>query len=165
LEINYSIKVYKQYFNFSAAHFLVYEESREFLHGHNYKVSIKGDSLALHDDKVFDFLDVKPVVKKVCDSLDHKLLLPSENQWLAISEDGNSYNVNSKCDDSRFSFPKSDALLLPFPNISAERLAMYISKRVYELIAAEFDFKFSALEVEVEETPGQAAIYVLRGDL
>ncbi len=38
----YAIRVYKQYFNFGSAHFLIFADgSREELHGHNYQVQVR----------------------------------------------------------------------------------------------------------------------------
>ncbi len=160
MDNQYSIKVYKQYFNFASSHFLIFDDgSREPLHGHNYRVMIKGEAPSLKADVVFDFLDIKPIVKEVCDSLDHKLLLPKENDKLQIHEDNNNYKVITP-DESHFSFPKQDVLLLPILNTSAERLAIYINQRVRELTKERFNFVFSTFEIEVEETPGQSAIYI-----
>lgn len=162
LEPNYSIKVYKQYFNFASSHFLIFEDgSREPLHGHNYRVMLKGEALELNADMVFDFLDIKPIVREVCDSLDHKLLLPKLNDRLQIHDEGKNFKIQTP-DESIFSIPKQDVLLLPILNTSAERLAMYLSQRIRELTWERFNFRFEQLEVEVEETPGQSAIYVYK---
>lgn len=164
MELNYSIKVYKQYFNFASSHFLIFDDgSREPLHGHNYRVMFKGEASELVGDMVFDFLDIKPIVREVCDSLDHKLLLPKLNKDIQIHEDNSNYIIQTP-DESTFSFPKTDVLLLPILNTSAERLAMYIAKEVSKLTQERFQFKFNQLEIEVEETPGQSAIYIHKED-
>jgi 6-pyruvoyltetrahydropterin/6-carboxytetrahydropterin synthase len=165
LENNYSIKVYKQYFNFASSHFLIFDDgTREPLHGHNYRVMLKGEAGQLHSDMVFDFLDIKPIVREVCDSLDHKLLLPKENTKMEIYSDDTNCLVKTPC-GSHFSFPKSDVLLLPIENTSAERLAIYINKQIRDITFERFKFKFASLEVEVEETPGQSAIYIYKEEL
>jgi len=165
LDLNYSIKVYKQYFNFASSHFLIFDDgTREPLHGHNYRVMIKGDAPALTSDMVFDFLDIKPIVREVCDSLDHKLLLPAENIHMEIATKNNNYELLIK-DGSFFSIPKVDTLILPLANISAERLAVYICSEIKKLTLQRFQFSFANLEVEVEETPGQSAIYVHKEEL
>jgi len=162
--MQYSIKVYKQYFNFASSHFLVFEDgSREPLHGHNYRVLVKGNAGELNADMVFDFLDIKPIVREVCDSLDHKLLLPKLNPHIQIHDQDKNYKVITP-DESEFSFPKSDVLLLPISNTSAERLAIYISEQVRELTFTRFKFKFETLEIEVEETPGQSAVFIHKED-
>jgi len=163
--MNYSIKVYKQYFNFASSHFLIFDDgTREPLHGHNYRVMIKGEAPKLSHDLVFDFLDIKPIVREVCDSLDHKLLIPKLNDKLEIHEDHNNYVIKTP-DESMFSIPKNDILLLPIPNTSAERLAIYINERVRVLTKERFNFTFNQFEVEVEETPGQSALYIHKEDL
>jgi 6-pyruvoyltetrahydropterin/6-carboxytetrahydropterin synthase len=160
----FSIRVYKQYFNFASSHFMIFNDgTREPLHGHNYRVQVKGNALVLTNDMVLDFLDIKPIVRKVCDSLDHKLLIPTRNPMLKISEVQNNIQIETP-DKSFFSIPKSDVLLLPIENTSAERFAIYIAEQIQINILSTFKFQFEELEVEVEETPGQSAIYILRND-
>ena len=161
--LNYSIKVYKQYFNFASSHFLIFDDgTREPLHGHNYRVMVKGEAPELKSDMVFDFLDIKPIVREICDSLDHKVLIPKLNEGLRIHDNEKNFLLITP-DESEFSIPKSDVLLLPIPNTSAERLAIYISERVNELTKQRFNFTFNTLEIEVEETPGQSAVYIHKG--
>jgi 6-pyruvoyltetrahydropterin/6-carboxytetrahydropterin synthase len=165
LDLNYSIKVYKQYFNFASSHFLIFEDgSREPLHGHNYRVMLKGEASELQADMVFDFLDIKPIVREVCDSLDHKLMIPKLNPKIRIDEKNNNYIITTP-DESIFSIPKQDVLLLPILNTSAERLAMYLCERIKELTKQRFGYSFKQLEIEVEETPGQSAIYIHKEEL
>lgn len=165
LDFNYSIKVYKQYFNFACSHFLIFEDgSREPLHGHNYKVMLKGEADTLKSDMVFDFLDIKPIVREVCDSLDHKLLLPSENPRIEIYKDDKSIHLTTPCGD-QFMFPKQDVILLPISNTSAERLAIYLNSEIRRLTYERFNFIFKSLEIEVEETPGQSAIYLHKEEI
>jgi 6-pyruvoyltetrahydropterin/6-carboxytetrahydropterin synthase len=163
LEKEFSIRVYKQYFNFSSSHFLLFEDgTREPLHGHNYRVYVKGNApIQNSSDMIFDFLDIKPIIKEVCDSLDHKLLLPGENPHFKITQKENQLNIRMP-DKSTFSFPKQDVIILPLPNTSAERLAIYISYEIRKRIKEKFSFSFPLLEVEVEETPGQSAVFVLK---
>jgi 6-pyruvoyltetrahydropterin/6-carboxytetrahydropterin synthase len=164
LPMDFSIKVYKQYFNFACSHFLIFEDgSREPLHGHNYRVKVKGDSPKLTGDMVFDFLDIKPIVREVCDSLDHKLLLPGENPRLELTEKGSNLELRTP-DGSYFSFPKQDVLILPLQNTSAERLAIFIGHEIKSIVKKRFGFQFSQLEIEVEETPGQSAVHVFKDE-
>ncbi len=160
MAIQYSIQVYKQYFNFAAAHFLVFENGeREPLHGHNYRVKIRGEVSELKSDMVFDFLDIKPIVKEVCDSLDHLVLLPKNHATMTYSCQNEQLEVTTPLGD-KFSFPRKDCLLLPLENTSAERLAIYINSQIRKLVKERFQFCFQVFEVEVEETPGQSALYV-----
>jgi 6-pyruvoyltetrahydropterin/6-carboxytetrahydropterin synthase len=157
----FSIRVYKQYFNFASSHFMLFKDgTREPLHGHNYRVQIKGNALDLDDDMVFDFLDIKPIVREVCDSLDHKLIIPANNPHLHIEEREKNYILSTR-DESFFSIPQTDVLILPIENTSAERLAAYLAYQIRDKVLEKFKFEFKSLEVEVEETPGQAAVFVL----
>ena len=132
---------------------------REPLHGHNYRVQVRGEAPQLEGDMVFDFLDIKPIVREVCDSLDHKLLIPKDNKHLKIYTDKKNYIIETP-DESVFSIPIQDVLLLPILNTSAERLAVYICDQIRDKVLSKYGFSFNSLEVEVEETPGQSAVYL-----
>lgn len=134
---------------------------REPLHGHNYRVQVKGEVPQLEGDMVFDFLNIKPIVREVCDSLDHKLLIPKDNKFLKIYSEKKNYVIETP-DESHFSIPMTDVLLLPILNTSAERIAVYICDEVRKKVLDRFGFSFTSLEVEVEETPGQSAVYLHR---
>jgi 6-pyruvoyltetrahydropterin/6-carboxytetrahydropterin synthase len=138
--------------------------TREPLHGHNYRVEIQGKMPTLADDMVFDFLQIKPIVRDLCNQLDHKLLIPKLNPHLRIDEQEKNYVITTP-DESYFSVPKQDVLLLPIENSSAERFAIYLNEQIREKVFQQFGFKFSELTVEVEETPGQSALYVHQEDL
>lgn len=133
--------------------------TREPLHGHNYRVMVKGEAPDLQKDMVFDFLDIKPIVRQVCDSLDHRLLIPKDHPQIRIDVAGPNTVITTP-DECQFSIPTTDVLLLPILNTSAERMAVYICDEIRRLVKERFQFDFSTLEIEVEETPGQSAVYV-----
>ena len=100
-------------------------------------------------------------MREVCDSLDHKLLIPKENKFLKIYTDKKNYIIETP-DESYFSIPQTDTLLLPILNTSSERIAVYISEEIRKKVADRFGYSFTSLEVEVEETPGQSAVFLHR---
>lgn len=132
--------------------------TREPLHGHNYRVKVQGEAPKLSDDMVFDFLDIKPIVREVCDSLDHRLLLQGKCKTLEIKEEGQHLKITPP-DKKWMMIPKEDIIILPIENTSSERLAIYICDKILEKVKKKFNFSFSEFEVEVEETPGQSAVY------
>jgi 6-pyruvoyl tetrahydropterin synthase/QueD family protein len=158
--MQFSIRVYKQYFNFASAHFMIFENgTREPLHGHNYRVQVRGETPELSNDMVFDFLDIKPIVREICQRLDHKLLLPQAHPLLRFDTQ-NSNLILTTPDGNTFSFPEQDVLCLPIENTSSERIAIYLNQEIRNLLDKRYHFRFKVLEVEVEETPGQSAIYI-----
>lgn len=157
----YAIKIYKQYFNFACAHFMIFQDgTREPLHGHNYRVQLKAHAPKLEGDMVFDFLDIKPLVRQLCDSLDHKLLLQGECPQLKIHDEEPNWRLEMP-DQTMMMIPKQDVLILPILNTSVERLAIYLAHELDHLVQEKFNFQFSSLELEVEESPGQSAVYQL----
>ena len=157
---SFFIKVYKDYFNFAASHFMMFPDgSREPLHGHNYHLQLRGSSHELQGDVVLDFLHIKPLVKELCDGLDHKLLLPESSPHLRFEPEGPNLKVITQ--DSYFSIPRSDVLLLPISNTSVEVMARYLAGEIQRKVWQQHQFRFATLEVEVEESRGQSAVYSL----
>jgi len=162
VSIDFAIKVYKQYFNFACSHFMIFADgSREPLHGHNYRVKVKADAPELEGDMVFDFLNIKPLVRELCDSLDHKLLLQGECPQLIINDEEPNWRLELP-DQTMMSLPKQDVLILPILNTSAERLAIYLAQELEDKVYKKYSFRFAQIEIEVEETPGQSAVYLHR---
>ena len=120
---------------------------------------MRGHGLCLKSDMVFDFLDIKPIVRRLCDSLDHRLLLPGENPHLSIEKKGGNYQIRPP-DGSFFSIPCQDVIVMPLTNTSVERLASFLACEIRQAVWKKFDFMFEKMEVEVEETPGQSATFV-----
>jgi len=163
LSEHYAIRVYKQYFNFASAHFLIFADgSREPLHGHNYQVQVLVEGALGDADIVVDFIPFKPLVRRICDSLDHKTLLPRDNAHLEITTTDASIEVGHT-DGSRFVFPASDVLILPIPNTSTEMLARFIGREMAMNIPKQLpEAEITSLEVQVEESAGQSGICRIR---
>ncbi len=161
----YSVRVYKQYFNFGSAHFLIFGDgSREELHGHNYKVEVAVEGEPMAGNVVLDFIQFKPIVKAICDSLDHRTLLPRSNPNLAIEEHPDRVEARHR-DGSYFCFPRRDVRILDIPNTSTEMLARFIAREILVGLEQRIpDARLRGLEVQVEESPGQAGVYAIRSD-
>jgi 6-pyruvoyltetrahydropterin/6-carboxytetrahydropterin synthase len=158
----FSVRLEKQYFNFCSAHFLVFADgTREPLHGHNYRVSVVLEGPLKPEGVVFDFMVVKPLVKAVCDSIDHKTLVPRDNPWLTVETHADERAVEVRHGADRFVLPLADVVVLPIANLSVEHLARWVGDRVEEELAQRFpdDPPPAAIEVEVEESPGQSATF------
>jgi len=156
----FSIRVYKEYFNFGSAHFLIFGDgTREELHGHNYRVRVMARGETIAGDLVLDFIQFKPLVKGLCDVLDHRTLIPLNNPHLAVTV--TDERVEARHDDgSWFCFPRRDVCLLDLPNTSTEMLARYLCRGILEALPGRVpDAKLTALEVEVEESPGQSGAF------
>ena len=157
----YGIRVEKEYLNFAAAHFVIYPSGRrEALHGHNYYITAEVDGqLSEQQDLFIDFCDIKPILRQIADSLDHKLLLPKAHPRLVCREEGSSvfacYNGQE-----HFQFPKEDVLFLPVPNTTAECLSKYICAMTVEGLLEQYaEAKIERIQISLEETCGQSASY------
>ncbi|HEU4342603.1 MAG TPA: 6-carboxytetrahydropterin synthase [Candidatus Binatia bacterium] len=155
----FSIEVAKDYFNFASAHFLIFANGkREPLHGHNYQVSVSMEGELDRAGVVLDFITFKPLVKQVCDALDHRTLVQSGSSLLKLRHRPGEIEIIYK--QQRLLLPRSDVLLLPLANTSTELLAEYIAKQIRRKVKQQFpSARMGYMEVAVEEARGQRGIY------
>lgn len=156
----YTLRVEKEAFNFACAHFLIFADgSREPLHGHNYRAWVEVEGELGPGHYVLDYITFKPIVKKLCDELDHKTILPSQSEHLKVKKQGEQV-LAEYADGTKFAFPVADTLILDLPNTSTELLATLLAQRVYDVLRQRGEHKhLSAITVGVEEAPGQQTSY------
>ena len=156
----FRVSVTKDHLVFSSAHFITFAGHRcEGLHGHNYRarVTIEG---ALNQESwfVFDFVELKRIMKKLCDDIDHLVLLPTRSERIQVAESGETVSV-SVDGKPRYVFPRKDCALLPIPNTTVEMLAEMLTDRLRTELATAGAKGMTAIEMEVEENFGQSAVY------
>jgi len=159
----FSVSVTKDYLVFASAHFITFAGHRcEGLHGHNYRARVTIDG-ALDEESwfVFDFVVLKKIMRRLCDEIDHKVLLPLENPKIQLSEADDLLNVAYE-GRPRYVFPKADCALLPVPNTTVEMLAELLTNRLRAELDALGARGLTAIEMEVEENFGQTAVYRVR---
>ena len=155
---DFRVHVTKDNMVFASAHFITFSGHRcETLHGHNYRVGVTMEG-ALDDESwyVFDFGALKRIMRRLCDEIDHKVLLATENPRLEVVDDGQTVRV-AYDGKPRYLFPTVDCSLLPIPNTTVEMLAELLTDRLRkepEVVAAK---GLRAIEMEVEENFGQSA--------
>ena len=154
----YRVHVSKDYLQFSSGHFITFEDHVcEKLHGHNYRASVTIEGPLGSAHYVINFVTVKRTMKRLTDELDHRMMLPTENPEIDVREEGGEVTVH--CRERRYVFPRSDVVLLPIANTTAELLATHLVGRLKEELAALGERQPAAIEIEVEESPGQSAFY------
>ena len=154
----FRIRIEKDYIGFCSAHFITYDSNLcEALHGHNFTVKLNLEGSLDENYYVLDFIRTKKILKRICDELDHRVLLPATSKLVTVErqEEG----VSARFGHRRFLFPQEDVVLLPIPNVTSEMLAQYICGRMKEELGKLGVKHLSVIEVEVKESPGQGAIY------
>ena len=157
----WSIDIYKEYFHFSAAHFLIFPDgTSERLHGHNYRVTVEIEGALSEHGLVLDFKRVKPLVRELCDELDERWLVPGEHPVLTWREVGSEQTEVCYL-RKKYVVPTEDVLVLPINNTSSENLSGWIGRELRRRLPERFaDVEVRRLRVSVEETPGQCGVYL-----
>lgn len=156
----FRVSVNKDYLVFASAHFITLRGHHcERLHGHNYRVGITVEgSVDAEVSFVVDFSELKQIARRVVDAIDHKVLLPLANPKVTVTDTEASVHVAVN-GAPRYTFPRGDCALLPIPNTTAEMLAQYLGTQVEADLRSRGITHLSLLELEVEESPGQTAVY------
>jgi len=161
----WAIELEKEYFKFSAAHFLIFPDgSAERLHGHNYRVFVEIEAALSDHGLVLDFVQVKPIVRELVDELDEHWLLPGDHPGLDIEElPGGTLEVRYR--ERTYRAPVEDVLVLDVNNTSAENFASWMGRELRERLASRFqDVCVRRLRLAVEETSGQRGVYYFEAD-
>ncbi len=154
---SYCIRLAKERFVFSAAHFITYDgDVCEPLHGHNYHVAIEWHGPLDANSYVVDFIAVRGALQQIVAELDHRVLLPTQHPTLQVAEQG--AEVVAVHGERRWSFPRGDCVLLPVANTTAEMLARHIAARLLGALAHSTPAP-TRLEVAVDECDGQWGVY------
>ena len=156
----WSIEIEKEYFKFSAAHFLIFPDgSAERLHGHNYRVMVEIEGELTEHGLVLDFKLVKPVVRELVDELDEHWLIPGEHPVLTFGERPDGV-MEVRYQDRYYAAPSEDVIVLPVNNTSSENLASWVGRELKQRILDRFPrVTLRSLRVAVEETSGQRGVY------
>ena len=146
----FRVSVTKDYLVFASAHFITFAGHRcEGLHGHNYRASVTIEG-ALNEQSwfVFDFVELKRIMRRLCDEIDHLVLLPLTSDRVQVAEDGDIVRVGVD-GAPRYVFPRKDCALLPIPNTTVEMLARMLTERLQAALTAEGAKGLTAIEMEV----------------
>jgi 6-pyruvoyltetrahydropterin/6-carboxytetrahydropterin synthase len=156
---SFSIEVAKDYFNFASAHFLIFSNGqREPLHGHNYQVSVVMEGELDPAGVVLDFIAFKPLVKRICDGLDHRTLIQTASPVITLRQ--RPHEIELRYRQQKIILPRQDVLLLPLINTSTELLAEYVAGQIRRRVRRNFPkSQIRYLEVGVEEARGQRGFF------
>jgi 6-pyruvoyltetrahydropterin/6-carboxytetrahydropterin synthase len=137
---------------FSAAHFIIGHKKCEHLHGHNWRVGVTVEGEPDERGLVVDFFDLESFLKSLCDSYDHRLLLPEKNNSLKRLLEGESTRISVH--GREFEFPSEDVVWLPVVNTTVEELARVVADEMVRNLPYP---NVRRITVWVEESPGQSA--------
>jgi len=155
--IQHRVSIAREQYKVSCAHMTVFPDgTKERLHGHNYTIALAIELARVDLPAMIPFSPVKAALAELCAAWKERVLIATANpHYVPVRDDGGELEFRL-CGD-RYVLPRQDALLLPIDNISVEALAAH----VVELLAARLTIldapHVKALEVTIEESPGQGA--------
>jgi 6-pyruvoyltetrahydropterin/6-carboxytetrahydropterin synthase len=159
--MSFRIRLEKESVKFSCSHFTIFgAHSAEALHGHNYYVSAEFQLSELDDQigMAFDFNLLKPILKKLAEDFDERVLIPTRSPFLKLETV--SEQVKVAHGKKQYTFPESDVLQLDIVNITSEELAREFANRLKNALLQHGGFKrIKALSIGIQETRGQTVFF------
>jgi 6-pyruvoyltetrahydropterin/6-carboxytetrahydropterin synthase len=148
----YRLRLAKQDFKFSAAHFTLFaDREAEALHGHNYRVEVEVSGGELDATGLLvEIAPLKARVRALCAAWDERVLLPSAAREVSIRQEGAEIEVAYR--SRRYRFPAAEVVELPLVNTTIELLARLLWTELAPALAGSG----LSLAVAVEETQGQS---------
>ncbi len=160
----FSIRLAKQDFKFSVAHFTIFgAETAEPLHGHNFRLALEVEGASVDELGLLADCDrLKRAARAACAALDDRMLVPEASAHLAIGKSGGRHGGNGPATvavgfgEREYRFPEGEVLLRPLANVTMELLARWAWERIAKVARGGL---VQTLTVEIEETPGQMCRY------
>jgi 6-pyruvoyltetrahydropterin/6-carboxytetrahydropterin synthase len=139
---------------FSACHFIPNHPKCGRLHGHTYAMSVKVVGAQINDF-VMDFEDLKKCAREICEVLDHKTLIASQDADIKIEETKTGdITVIVVKSGKRYSFPREDVAILPVDSVSAEDLCAHLLNELCDMLDLR---TITEVSVRLDEGLGQGA--------
>ena len=158
----HSIRFNHDSLTFSASHFITFDnpEKVEALHGHNFRLEVEISGPMNRQSYIVDFVIAFDILKKICEALSHKVLLPRDHPFITIKKSGDNLQVSMP--PLVWAFPAADTAVLPLKNVTTEALADYILTTLRKMLLDAHAFEFSddryIITVAIEESAGMWAI-------
>jgi 6-pyruvoyltetrahydropterin/6-carboxytetrahydropterin synthase len=154
--VTHRIRIARAEHKFSCAHMTVFPDgTKERLHGHNYTVAVGLEVERVELAAMIPFAPIKTAIGELCAAWKERVLVAARNPWLEIVRDADE--LEFRLCGERYVLPRGDALLLPIDNISVEALAAHIAELLRDRLRAHALPHAIALEVTIDESPGQGA--------
>ena len=157
--MKHRIVIAREQYKFSCAHMTVFPDgTKERLHGHNYTIAVAldVDDIRLSTGAMIPFAPIKAALVELCAAWKEYVLVAEQNPHLQIVREDTA-EIEFKLCGQRYVLPRGDVLMLPIDNISVEALAAHVAAILKSKIAVLAAPHVRALEVTIEESPGQGA--------
>jgi 6-pyruvoyltetrahydropterin/6-carboxytetrahydropterin synthase len=159
----YQVQLRKAVHVFCAGHFITLADDLcEPVHGHNWTVGVDVEGPPGPHGMVIDFIALRDAVSRLVARLDHRMLLPTQNRFLAVDTATGPLGgeeVSVRFADRRWVFPAEECVLLPVANTTAEWIAAWIGEELLNSLAAAGTPLPGTLRVTVDECLGQSAVW------
>jgi 6-pyruvoyltetrahydropterin/6-carboxytetrahydropterin synthase len=137
------VEIHKEELKFSAGHFMLLSATqRETLHGHDYQISASFSTYITQNGMSFDCRSYKRKLLTLCETLDYRLILPSESEFLRLEATDQGWTAHHA--NEALCFYRKDVIVLPITNVTLEELSnWFLQQLLYDTEDLKQDNIFS----------------------
>ena len=146
---------WKRGFMFSACHLIPGHPKCGRLHGHTYTVNLKINGEPDASGMVLDFGKVKSALNKILEELDHKIIIPKDQDTFKIILNEEENNTRIEIEEKFYIFPNEDLFFMEVPVPTAEHMSDWILNRFIEILAPKDNIE--EISLGLDEGRGQGA--------
>lgn len=125
------------------------------LHGHSYAVHLKLTGEIDENHMLADFGEMKKALRSMVSELDHRVIIPTMNSEIKISEDDTGNTITVDMLEKRYMFPLADVVKVPLRATTVEALSNYLLDRF--ISTANIPGGVTEVSLGVDEGFGQGA--------
>ena len=104
---------------------------------------------------VMDFVVIKKELRKLLESMDHKLILPLQGKDISYTKNDDSYRI--KYENHEMVIPEEFVFICDVEHTSSEEIAKYMTGIIRKNVS--FPPNVKKIEVSIYEGPGQKATW------
>ncbi len=138
---------------FAASHFIPFQGKCSRLHGHDYGIRLKVEGEMDEHNMLLDFIEIKKILREMCEKIDHHLILPKKSKFMDVQEIEARYIVHFE--DKEYIIPSEDVVLLDIEVSTAEELSKYFLNELIKNYS--FPKNIKSVTLCLDEGPGQGA--------
>ncbi|CAG9336328.1 unnamed protein product [Blepharisma stoltei] len=132
---------------FSSSHY----HQIEFLHGHDYHLSLTVNSTQLLDGEIIKSSKIKALIEEICVGYDHKIFITESGVGHEVEDLGDHVGLTVR--GLSYEFPKRLCVFLPIVLGTCEEISRYLSLNIANRLRSELEMNpgIYAINVKISE--------------
>ena len=117
---------------FSSCHMLLKHSKCSRIHGHSYAIHVRVIGDIDDNSLLVDFGHIKGKLREFARELDHRVMIPTMSRSIQVRNEPDNPNIEVDMSGKRYSFPRTDVVLIPTKATTVEETSSYLLHRLVD---------------------------------